>query len=84
MSSVGIPLEPDLVLVSWTRNPLIPGSARRITASRVIGSAKPCESKLTSGSLLIPAIKCLKKNGFIVVVSKRTTAVSGYLLLQRG
>jgi hypothetical protein len=84
MSRVGIPLEPDLVLVSWTRNPLDPGSARRITASRVIGSARPCGCKLKQNSLLVPAIKCLKKNGFVIVISKKTTDVSGYLLLQRG
>lgn len=83
MSRVGIPLEPDLVLVSWTRNPLIPGSAPRITAFRVIGTASPCEGKLTPNSLLVPAIRCLKKYGFSVVVSKKTKAVSGYLLLQR-
>ena len=35
-------LQPDLILISWARNPLRPGSARRITASRVIGSAAPC------------------------------------------
>jgi hypothetical protein len=84
MSRVGIPLQPDLVLVSWTRNPLVPGSARRITASRVIGSARPCGSKLVPNSLLVPAIKCLKKNGFVIVVSKKTTDVTGYILLQRG
>lgn len=84
MAGFGIPRQPDLVLVTWERNPLVPGSPRRITALRVIGSAEPCKSKLTPNALLFPAIKCLKKNGFVVVVSKKTTAVSGYLLLQRG
>jgi hypothetical protein len=84
MAGFGIPQQPDLVLVTWERNPLVPGSPRRITAFRVIGSARPCGSKLAPNALLIPAIKCLKKNGFVVVVSKNTTAVSGYLLLQRG
>jgi hypothetical protein len=83
MSRIGIPRQPDLVLISWSRNPLIPGSARRITASRVIGSASPCRSLLVPNKLLIRAINCLKKNGFVDVFSKKTTAVSGFVVLQR-
>jgi hypothetical protein len=84
MSRVGIPLQPDLILVSWTRNPLVPGSARRITAVRVIGSATPCRTFLVPNMLLARALNCLRANGFVVVFSKKTTNVSGYLVLQRG
>lgn len=83
MPAVTIPREPDLVLISWTRNPLVPNSSRRITAARVIGSANPCQKLLKEGTLLVSALKCLRKNGFNVVISRNTTAVSGYVLLQR-
>jgi hypothetical protein len=77
--------QPDLVLISWTRNPLVPGSARRIIAARVIGSAKPCRFTLVTNRLLINALNCLLDNdiGFKVVFQKKTSSVSGYLLLQR-
>lgn len=83
MPAVKIPRQPDLVLISWTRNPLVPNSSRRITAVRVIGSADPCQKFLKEGTLLVFALKCLKKNGFKVIISRNTTAVSGYVLLQR-
>ncbi len=81
---VMIPLEPDLVLVSWTSNPLDPGSKRTITASRVIGNSRPCRRFLRKGKLLRAALNCLESNGFKIVVSKRSTDVSGYILLKRG
>jgi hypothetical protein len=84
MPNVSIPRQLDLVLISWTRNPLVPGSARRITASRVIGSASPCRAFLVPNTLLRRTLNCLRKNGFVVVFSKNTTNVSGYLVLQRG
>ncbi|NBD28195.1 hypothetical protein [Paenibacillus glycinis] len=75
----------DLVLISWSRNPLVSGSARRITASRVIGSSRPCTSHLTAGTLLSAALACLLDHdiGFKIVFSKKTSSISGYLLLQR-
>lgn len=74
----------DLVLITWTRNPLVPGSARRIVAVRIIGSAKPCKTQLVPNGLLINALNCLfdPDIGFKVVYSKKTTNISGYLLLQ--
>jgi hypothetical protein len=84
MPNVSIPRQPDLVLISWTRNPLIAGSARRITASRVIGSASPCRSFLAPNTLLRRTLNCLRRNGFVVVFSKKTTNVSGFTVLQRG
>ncbi|UUZ81484.1 hypothetical protein LJK88_43755 [Paenibacillus sp. P26] len=75
--------QPDLVLISWTRNPLVPGSPRRIIASRVIGDAQPCTALLAPNRLLINALRCLKKNGFFVVVSRKTSNISGFILLQR-
>lgn len=81
---VSIPREPDLVLISWTRNPLVPGSLRKITAARVIGSSSPCTRLLKRNTQLRVALDCLAKNGFCTVVSRKTTAVSGYILLQRG
>ena len=78
-------LQPDLILISWVRNPLRPGSARRITASRVIGSAAPCRFTLAPNRLLINALNCLLDAdiGFKVVFRKKTSSISGYLLLQR-
>lgn len=84
MPNVRIPRQPDLVLVTWVRNPLAPRSARTITAIRVIGSARPCRTLLVPNAQLIPALRCLKQNGFVIVISRRTTDVSGFLLLQRG
>lgn len=81
--AVTIPRASDLVLIAWSRNPLKPKSPLRITAVRVIGSAKPCGPFLRTNGLLIRAIKCLKKNGFKIVCARRTTAVSGFVLLQR-
>lgn len=83
MSNFGIPEQPDLVLIAWERNPLIPGSKKTITAARVIGSASPCRSKLVENALLFVALKCLKRNGFHVVLAKKTTDVSGFVLLKR-
>ena len=75
----------DLVLITWTRNPLVPGSARRIASVRIIGSAKPCRTQLVPNGLLINALNCLLDHdiGFKVVYSKKTSNISGYLLLQR-
>ncbi|MNI60382.1 hypothetical protein D3C73_1155940 [compost metagenome] len=77
--------QPDLVLISWTRNPLVPGSARKITAARVIGSAKPCTFTLVNNGLVINALNCLLDHdiGFKIVFQKRTSRISGYTLLQR-
>ncbi|MGO4548308.1 hypothetical protein AB4Z29_26315 [Paenibacillus sp. 2TAB23] len=74
--------QPDLVLISWTRNPLVPGSARRIVSVRVIGSAEPCKATLVTNGLLITALNCLLDD-FKIVYQKKTSNVSGYLLLQR-
>jgi len=67
---------PDLVLIRWT------GSPRRMTAARVIGSAQPCRFTLVTNGLLSRALTCLLDD-FKVVYQKRTSRVSGYLLLQR-
>lgn len=77
--------QPDLVLISWSRNPLIPGSPRRIIAARVIGNAQPCRPSLRQGRLLNTALACLLDNdiGFRVVFRQRTSSISGYILLQR-
>ncbi|WNS45825.1 hypothetical protein [Paenibacillus sp. MMS20-IR301] len=75
----------DLVLITWSRNPLVPGSARRITASRVIGNAGPCLPSLRVNGLLRTALACLQDNdiGFKIMYSKKTSSISGYVLLQR-
>ncbi|SDW16226.1 hypothetical protein SAMN05518855_1001477 [Paenibacillus sp. CF384] len=77
--------QPDLILISWSRNPLVSGSPRRILASRVIGSAYPCRANLQEGALLINALNCLLDNdiGFKIVFRKSTSSISGYLVLQR-
>ncbi|GGA17189.1 hypothetical protein GCM10008018_71890 [Paenibacillus marchantiophytorum] len=77
--------QPDLVLISWTRNPLVPGSPRRITAARVIGNAQPCTFTLVRNGLVINALNCLLDHdiGFRIVYQKNTSRVSGYILLQR-
>ncbi|MFC5471938.1 hypothetical protein ACFPPD_24985 [Cohnella suwonensis] len=80
---ITIPRQPDLVLVAWTRNPLVPGSKRTITDSRVSGSSRPCTCLLKPNLLLRPAANCLKLNDFRVISSDKTTAVSGLALLQR-
>ncbi|QHW34066.1 hypothetical protein GZH47_26920 [Paenibacillus rhizovicinus] len=78
-------LQPDLVLITWSRNPLVSGSARRIVSSRVIGSSQPCTASLAPGTLLVTALACLLDNdiGFKIVFRKKTSSISGYLLLQR-
>lgn len=78
-------LQPDLILISWTRNPLNPGSARRIIAARVIGSAQPCRFTLVHNGLLMNALNCLLDHdiGFKIVFQKKTSSFSGYLVLQR-
>jgi hypothetical protein len=85
MSRVNAARQPDLVLISWTRNPLVPGSARRIVAVRVIGNTNPCTFTLRPNRLVINALNCLLDNdvGFRVVFRKKTSNISGYLLLQR-
>lgn len=83
MSLPTIPRQPDLVLITWQRNPLIPNSKRRIVAVRVIGSASPCRSFLVRGALLSKALRCLKNNDFHIVVAQNTTAVTGFVLLKR-
>jgi len=85
MARVKAVQQPDLILISWTRNPLVPGSARRIVASRVIGNAQPCSFTLAPRRLLINALNCLLDHdiGFRVVFQKKTSTISGYLLLQR-
>ncbi|RAR44631.1 hypothetical protein DP091_07610 [Paenibacillus sp. MDMC362] len=77
--------EPDLVLISWSRNPLVAGSPRRIVAARVIGNASPCRADLTPNALLRTALACLLDHdvGFKIVFRQRTSSISGYLLLQR-
>ncbi|MCR8629671.1 hypothetical protein [Paenibacillus radicis (ex Xue et al. 2023)] len=85
MASVKAVRQPDLVLINWTRNPLVPGSARRITAARIIGNAQPCRFTLVKNGLLINALNCLLDHdiGFKVVFQKKTSSISGYMLLQR-
>jgi hypothetical protein len=77
--------QPDLILISWTRNPLVPGSARRIIASRVIGNAEPCRFTLVPNRLLINALNCLLDHdiGFKIVFQRKASNISGFLLLQR-
>ncbi|QHT62162.1 hypothetical protein GXP70_20715 [Paenibacillus lycopersici] len=78
-------LQPDLVLILWSRNALYPGSPRRIVSSRVIGNSQPCTASLRPGTLLATALACLLDNdiGFKIVFRKKTSGISGYLLLQR-
>lgn len=85
MAGVKAVIQDDLVLISWTRNPLVPGSARRIVSACIIGNAKPCRTQLVPNGLLINALNCLLDNdiGFKVVCRKKTSNISGYLLLQR-
>lgn len=75
----------DLVLISWSRNPLVAGSPRRIIAARIIGNASPCRADLTPNASLRTALACLLDHdvGFKIVFRKRTSNISGYLLLQR-
>jgi hypothetical protein len=80
---VAIPRSRDLVLISWQRNTLTPGSRRRIVAVRVIGSAQPCRSFLIPGTRLSRALRCLQTNRFTVVCRGTSTSVSGFVLLQR-
>ncbi|MEC0238466.1 hypothetical protein P4H66_01095 [Paenibacillus dokdonensis] len=85
MARVKALLQHDLVLISWSRNPLVPGSARRIVSVRVIGNTKPCTFTLVPGALVINALNCLLDNdiGFKVVFSKKTSKITGFLLLER-
>ncbi|MBO7748436.1 hypothetical protein I8J29_30045 [Paenibacillus sp. MWE-103] len=75
----------DLVLISWSQNPLVSRSPRRISALRVIGSSFPCSDRLTVGTPLRTALVCLLNadSGFKIVVWKQTSGISGYVLLQR-
>lgn len=75
----------DFVLITWTRDSLRPGSARRITASRVIGNASPCTFALSPSRLLNNAFACLLDAdiGFRVIYQKNTSRISGVVLLQR-
>jgi hypothetical protein len=82
MACVKAVRQPDLVLITWSRNPLVPGSARRIISVRVIGSAEPCKATLVPNGLLSAALACLLDD-FKIVYKKKTSNVSGYLLLQR-
>lgn len=77
--------QPDLVLIYWSRNPLVAGSARRIVSFRVIGSSSPCQNSLKVGGLLVNALACLRDNdvGFKIVYSKNTSDISGVILLKR-
>jgi len=77
--------QPDLVLITWSRNPLVPGSPRRIVAARVIGNSSPCRQDLRTNALLSTALACLldRDVGFKIVFRKNTSSISGYLLLQR-
>ncbi|WP_339315671.1 hypothetical protein [Paenibacillus sp. FSL R10-2734] len=77
--------QPDLVLITWSRNPLVRGSTRRIISVRIIGNAEPCRPSLRPNGLLNTALACLLDNdvGFKVVFRKKTSSISGYLLLQR-
>lgn len=70
--------QPDLVLISWSRNPLVAGSARRIIAARVIGNAVPCRPSLRPNGLLNTALACLLDNdvGFKVVFRKKLQALA--------
>ncbi|SET17345.1 hypothetical protein [Paenibacillus sp. NFR01] len=77
--------QPDLVLITWSRNPLVPGSARRIVSVRIIGNASPCRQDLRPGALLSIALACLRDNdvGFRIVHRQKTSSISGFLLLER-
>jgi hypothetical protein len=85
MAAVKAVPQPDLVLIYWSRNPLVPGSPRRIKSVRVIGNTSPCNFTLVPGALLINALNCLLDNdiGFKVVYRKKTSNISGVLLLKR-
>lgn len=65
--------QPDLVLITWSRNPLVRGSARRIISVRIIGNAEPCRPSLRPNGLLDTALACLLDNdvGFRVVFRKK-------------
>lgn len=77
--------QPDLVLITWSRNPMVRGSARRIISVRIIGNAEPCRPSLRPNGLLNTALACLLDNdiGFKVAFRKKTSNISEYLLFQR-
>ncbi|WP_160032295.1 hypothetical protein [Paenibacillus sp. An7] len=85
MTSIKATRQPDLVLITWARNPLIPGSPKRIVSVRVIGSSEPCKIDLKHNALLRTALACMldKEVGFKIIFKKRTSAISGLVLLQR-
>lgn len=64
-NSVSIPRPPDVVTILWVRNPLKPGSSRRIAEATVIGSAEPCN--LSTGKCYGKAVNCLLENDFVKV-----------------
>ncbi|MGG1638882.1 hypothetical protein [Paenibacillus sp. NRS-1760] len=51
--------QPDLVLITLTRNPLVPGFARRIVSVPAIGRADPYKATLIPNGLLVTALNCL-------------------------
>lgn len=53
----------DVVFIRFERRQ----GRRRITAVRVIGSARPCQRFLVVGERVGPASRCLLRNGFRLV-----------------
>ncbi|MGZ4105852.1 MAG: hypothetical protein ACXVDE_00590 [Tumebacillaceae bacterium] len=67
----------------WTRNPLRPGSRRRIQQVSIVGSARPCAGLLMVNRAYGPAARCLVRNGFRLVYRQNTTSVSGFSVFVR-
>lgn len=85
MTSIKATRQPDLVLITWARNPLFPGSPKKIVSVRVIGSTKPCKYGLKHDAWIGTSLACMldKHVGFKIIFKKRTSAISGVVLLQR-
>lgn len=78
-----IPRFPDVVFIAWQRNPLQANSPLTIVQFSVVGSSSPCSNLLQVGRRAIPAARCLLRNGFSISSIRRTTSVSGYVVLVR-
>ncbi len=78
-----IPRPADVVFIAWQRNPLQPRSPLTIVQFSVVGSSSPCGNLLGIGRRAIPAVRCLLRNGFSIACNRRTTSVSGFVVLVR-
>lgn len=78
-----IPKPADVVFIAWQRNPLHTHSPLTIVKFSVVGSASPCGNFLMVGKRAIPAVRCLLRNGFKISCNKKTTSVTGFVVLVR-